>query len=686
MKLLIKGFSIILFSSYFSTISLSFRSTQQQEEFQELKHEVTVTLKLIQVFVTDKKRNPVTGLKKEDFFIYDNGKAQAITEFEQHILSLPTNITGVQPEILQETESPAPHKVMSRKFFFIFDFAYNNARGILKAKKAALHFIDTQLQPSDEVGVLSYSSIKSLTLHENLTTNHKKVHEVVESFDLKEVHGRAENLESKYWAQMNNRNPLDHSEEGMKGLERAEGLKVKLDRIESLYQAENFARKLTDFGKAIRYIPGYKNIILFSSGTPSSMMYGQDLIGSEEARTRLAFENMLKELAASNSPVYTINTEELAEQLKTAEGMSIKLRGDFSLQSMASSTGGKYLGHIDTYQEHLETIQNLTSCYYVLGYYIEEKWDGKYHKIRVRVNQPNCDVHAQEGYFNPKPFTEYSKTEKMLHLIDLALTENPIFQTPLRFPLTALGCSIEGKPSAALFSKIPRDIIHEFSDNDVEIVSIILDEDDNIVKTERDMKNFSKLPDGNIYYYSLFFLDPAEYECRLVIRNLETGKGAVAAYPVVIFERQEQGMIELYSPLLLISERNAFYMKGTIPSKVSDTFSVMDYLNFDSSQYAPLIEEELKSGTILSAVLPYSVSGILEPEVMISISLIDLSFGELIPLKLASLSESKHMDLFLRFIEIQIPELSSGDYAMTFSIEETKSQSSSSLTKIFEVK
>lgn len=38
---------------------------------QELQHEVTVTIKLIQVYVTDKEGNSVTDLEKSDFELFD---------------------------------------------------------------------------------------------------------------------------------------------------------------------------------------------------------------------------------------------------------------------------------------------------------------------------------------------------------------------------------------------------------------------------------------------------------------------------------------------------------------------------------------------------------------------------------------------------------------------------------------
>ena len=43
---------------------------------QEIKHEVTVTLKLIQVYVMDKAGNPITDLKLDEFTIFDNKKLQ----------------------------------------------------------------------------------------------------------------------------------------------------------------------------------------------------------------------------------------------------------------------------------------------------------------------------------------------------------------------------------------------------------------------------------------------------------------------------------------------------------------------------------------------------------------------------------------------------------------------------------
>ena len=102
----------------------------------------------------------------------------------------------------------------------------------------------------------------------------------------------------------------------------------------------------------------------------------------------------------------------------------------------------------------METVNNITGMYYVLGYPISQTWDGKFHNVRVKVTRPDCEVHAQPGYFNPKPFTEYSKIEKEIHLVDLALSAKPISQDPQRFAMQALPVAF---PPKNIFSS-PRSL------------------------------------------------------------------------------------------------------------------------------------------------------------------------------------------------------------------------------------
>ena len=79
--------------------------------------------------------------------------------------------------------------------------------------------------------------------------------------------------------------------------------------------------------------------------------------------------------------------------------MAIYLAGELSGESGVDL--GKYFGNIKNYENIMQEIHNTTGSYYVLGYYIDEKWDGRYHKIKVKVKRKGCEVRAQGGFFNP---------------------------------------------------------------------------------------------------------------------------------------------------------------------------------------------------------------------------------------------------------------------------------------------
>ncbi|MFQ5721661.1 MAG: VWA domain-containing protein, partial [Candidatus Aminicenantales bacterium] len=611
-------FIVILFFILSLEGSLNIKLYQVNKSKEALQYEVTVTLKLVQVYVTDKKGNPVTDLEKSDFLVWDNGKPVKITDFERHILSLSSK---KKPEKIKPPPVAQIRPPMNRKFFLFFDFAFNDAAGILKARKAALHFIDTELNPSDEVGVVSYSALKGLTLHEYLSADHQQIRKVIEGIGIKEALGRAADIEFDSWE------------------DRGELIKKIKTTDKATYKGQvmNFSKQLKSFGKAIRYIPGSKHIILFSGGVSNSILYGDILrisgwpFNLGDVTLRTMYEKMAKELAASNSSVFPVNTQGLG----TAHFKDRSDLGDYSLHQLAEISGGKYFDNVTSYEQIMAQIQNITSAYYVLGYYVNEKWDGKYHKLKVKVKRKGCKVFGQGGYFNPKPFTKYTETEKMLQLIDLALSDKPHFQEPLHFPLIALPFAPEKKSNLVLLAKIPEDKVREIVGRKMEVVSLIFDEKNNMVDFKRKELNSSGVFYKNLYYYTISSLSPGSYDCRLVVRNMETGKGAVGSSSVIIPEVSASGL-KLYPPLLLVASKNAYYLEASPTAKKGEKKrGISAIYPFPEDEYSPLVEG-LKQGTEkILAVVRCGVAGLSQPEIHLSGYLLSLSSGKKIPLSLS---------------------------------------------------
>jgi VWFA-related protein len=708
----IRKFSFLLLSAGLGLIagppSPSSSATQEAVQLQKpIQHEVTVTVKLVQVYVTDKKGKPVQDLQKSDFVVYDNGQKKEITEFEKHILAPPTSKAPPQPseeKIVQTPLLPADKvTVMTRKFFLFFDFAFNNQKGVNKAKQAALHFIDTELSPVDEVGLLSYSMLKGISIHEFLTTNHRKVREALQSLDAKGIAGRAENVEEEYWRRA--------QEEGGGVYDRRDDLPIREARQESKNQAQNFILKLTALAKALRYVPGQKHFVLFSSGIPSSMIYGGQSgnpqgyygVGQGAARNKLdpgdfvlrtQNEEMLKELSAANCTVFSFDTREAAmvpslftydEQTFGTGGRDIfstggvsqapvnvlkddKGTGLYSITRLSKVTGGKYFSNIGEYEKNLDQVQTMTGTYYVLGYYISDQQDGSYHEIKVEVNKKGYEVRAQTGYFNPKPFREYSDLEKELHLFDLALTERPLLQTPLRFTMAPLSYAAGEETRLQILSKIPDAVIQKFSGKKVELISLVFDEKENLAGLQRAEADLTKYRGMDVFFMSGASLGPGPYKCRLVIRDLDTGNTAVASAQAYVVKKAYIGL-SLHSPLLLVPESNFAYLEGAGARRKAG-LAWNDAYPYDRARYSPMIGAAAQKTAKLFAVIPCSVTGIVLPNITLTAFLINSTSGEKIPMTLSVLNKSLKADIEIQFVEFPLSNVPPGKYLLYLHAED----------------
>ncbi len=421
-----------------------------------LQHDVAVTLKLVQVYVTDKAGKPAMGLDRSDFKVFDNGQSVTITEFEVHAAEeapKPPVAPATKAESVPASSAAAQ---MGRKFFFFFDHESNTFEGTAKARNAALHFLDTAVLRTDEVGVISFSKMGGgLVMHCFLTTDHAKVREAI--LRVREIPGRTSGRTGG----------ADTSGAGtiaVSSRSHSDGGAVVVTKSGSAGPGFSgggflYAPKMADLARAMRYIPGTKNILYFSQGGPAG----------PETRGRLVETS--REFAAANAPLYTINTE-------TPDPFNPKgTQGEPALALVAQLSGGKSfkeIGAIQRIPEIAAEIHGLTRNYYVLGFPVRESWDGKYHNIKVEIARTDYLVQAQSGYYNPKPFSNYTEIEKELHLFDLALSEKPAGQAPRLFPMKALRFAAGDDDGLLLLAGVPRDVIAPFAGRRIELVTLVL--------------------------------------------------------------------------------------------------------------------------------------------------------------------------------------------------------------------
>ncbi len=648
-----KAVSVIVFVCQFflqagisGQLALS-AQTKSKAAQESLQHEVTVTVKLVQVYVTDPKGEPARDLEMTDFILYDNGKLQTITGFEKHFLAA--------PEVKVEETKLVPGRdvvsLMNRKFIFLLDGERNDLAGLAMSRNAAIKFMDEHIQPTDEIALLSYSPIKGLILHEYFTSDHEKVREAIKKIKI------APGISADGSKTVDE----DHEPMGMELLDRqVMGGHSHAPRPGG---TRGFIFSLTDLAKAFRHIPGQKNIVLFTKG------FGRSILAPGSANKEF-FMTMSKELASANSPVFTVNTAtETYERNKPPET---------SLEYLSKQTGGKYFDYIGYYSKIASDIQDATSNYYVLSYSVASTWDGKFHDIKVEVKRPGYRVYAQRGYFNPLPFNQLSAVEKHLHLLDLALGEKAYFEQHLNFPMIALPFSDKKEANTILISDIPVQRIRETVGDNTEFIGLVFDQNKTIVDSKRIEMNWDTIKGEKICQYGAASLSPGLYDCRVVIRNLENGKAAVGACSVEIPESAASEW-KLYPPLLLIAGAQAQYLHVSAQEKAGAVkeVSLSEVYPFPLNEFSPLIGGLEQGAEALCAAVRCLRPGADEPEIQLSAWLAPEASSHKISLTVSLLASARQENTDFYLLELEMPGLQPGRYSLHIFVEDSVTKSTS---------
>jgi len=685
----------------------------------QIREEVTVTLKLLQAYVTTKDGKPVTDLTAADFEVTDNGKVMPVTHFENHVLGGDNLAPGAPVEAAR----------LDRQFFLFFDFAFTDYRSSRKARDAALAFIDQNVRPDDRVGVLSYSPVRGLTIHEYLTSDHARVRNIVEAFGLRAATGRGESLTNFLYA-----DELRHMQDssttaapgaGVSPGEKSFGINPN-SSMDSFFteqaraqtggvvdegrkqgyveEAKQFSQAFANLARAMRYVPGWKNLILFSAGISRALIYGQtrgldvpsmnannpDAMMAElnaydgsQSNTvvRTEFAAALKELKTANSPIFAIDcTAPLGEvDIDNPVGTSFasrEVRGKDSLMQLAGESGGRYFSNTMDYKNALAAVEDITSAYYVLGYTVPSVWDGAYHKIKVRALRPGLKVYSQNGYYNPKPFQEYSRFERLLQMTDLALSENPTTQTPIDAPLVLMPVVVGGWPHLVAYAEIPKGTAASVIGKKSDAYFLIYDEE----QGKSAVKSFRiKAPvDGPKDSVAVFAVPTkaGRYSCRLIVQNAETGAAARGSASIS-FANPVAAAVWLDPPLLLKAAAGWADLGAAPESTLSGLFG------YDPAKYAPLIGPLAPGPQRVLATVRMSL-GVPQMELDLTATEAQEAAKSEVPVTMLETRQEKSVRWCV--IELTFGDLKPGRHTLTVAARDKSGAQANASTAVFTVK
>jgi VWFA-related protein len=363
----------------------------------------------VSVVVHGKKNEPVAGLTKDDFEIYDAGvkqqvatlavdaplpaeaaaSAQAAKRAHPNVF---TNETGTQPG--------APKTVT----VILMDGLNTRMEHQAYARQQLVKFLHT-LTADDRVAL--YSLGRELRILHDFTEDPQVL---LKALDRSHLHLGPELADS---------NPAE-SNSGNDDLDKfLDGSNEKLADFQTVNRVGTTLNAIEAIAQHLAQLPGRKNLIWISGGFPLDIGMDEMVLGSTSDRRMFTdeMEHATRAVTAAGLAIYPVDARGLMTNpdndaaaptgknaLRRPPGPSKAMlaiqKTHSTMRILAERTGGKaYLNSNDLKAAIRGAIDD-SKLTYVLGYYpTHGTWDGKFHELKVRVNQPGVNVRHRLGYF-----------------------------------------------------------------------------------------------------------------------------------------------------------------------------------------------------------------------------------------------------------------------------------------------
>jgi VWFA-related protein len=496
----------------------------------------------IDVEVTDRSGKPVKGLRPDQFSVTDNGKAQQISIFSysdiERIETAASEDISKPVVVPLDSATPAPSDAVSdqvrdrRMLVLFFDLTSMQTDDVLRARDAALKFIQKQMSKADLVGVVTYGV--RLSVWADFTNDRAMLEKAIKRL----TPGVSSQLADNLYAPAQN---------GESDVQEYTGAAYTADETEfNVFNTDQKLAAVQGLANVLGAIPGRKAIIQFTSGITQT---------GEENRTQLRAATDAANRA--DVSIYSIDSRGLfttppggdastdaATGNSMFAGASIyhqtEQRQDSrdTLATLASDTGGRAFFDLGDLSEAFPKIQQDNTGYYLLGYYLgpSVKHDGSWRAVRVKVNAPGVHVRYRNGYYAPRDFQHLEKESRDQQLADAMHSENPVVELPIAVETSMFRLSDQQiyVPIAAKLSSSALDWAQKHGrreaafDFAAEVRAYPSDQSvatlRDTIRVQLDQQRFEQINRSNLLYQGGVVLEPGKYRLKFLARENETGR------------------------------------------------------------------------------------------------------------------------------------------------------------------
>lgn len=532
---------------------------------------ISTNLIQIDVTVTDKNGKVVTGLKADDFEVFENGERQPISNFG-FVSRTAGGAVAADPAKpagnLAQTSPQQPRGSANNAIAIVLDDLNMSFASVYYARKALKKFVDEQMLPGDLVAIIrtggGVGALQQFTSDKNvlyaaidrirwnplgasginaLTSVGQNDTDVTDRW----VH-ESTNIGSKTTTTILHRDNIsDKKRTDMEANRNARD-------VEAGFKAQTSLGAVRYVISAMKALPGRKTMFLFTDGlqilslsnhSSASGVYGtlREVIDVANRSSVVVYTFDTKGLQ-SMSIQASDNTYEIIDghrQLKERERTQDFRNSQEGLSYFAEQTGGKALLNSNDLNGGIKRALDEQAGYYLLGYLPDtDTFDAakrKYNKLEVKVRRPGLEVSYRSGFFNTAADSAEPQLSVQTQIANALMS--PFAQNDISLNMSAMYANdpadgsyirsflhIDAKnlkftDDAEGWKKATFDIAAiTFGDNGVPVES---KESKYTIKT-RGATYETMLARGFVYVLIMPLKKSGTYQYRVAVRDSETGK------------------------------------------------------------------------------------------------------------------------------------------------------------------
>jgi VWFA-related protein len=413
----------------------------------------------VDAFVTDAAGQIVTDLTQADFELLEDGKPQKVASFARVEIPIERADRALFTTQPVEADIQTNEHVEGRVYLIVLDDLHTDLTRAPRVKAAARRFIEQNFGTNDMAAVV-YTGGRAKD-SQDFTNNRRLLLASIDKFT-----GRKFSSATVQQIQNARVNPDTGA------LEAGDDL----DRDERAFRARSVmstVRKLADFMAGVR--GRRKAMLLIGEGVDYDIFQAVGQLGSTASAVVQDTHDAIAAATRGNVSIYTIDprgllvgTEDLIAVSGTFEDQGVgtgsimaeQRRAQDSLRVIAANTGGFAAVNRNDMNSAFDRIVAESSSYYMLGFYpANERRDGRFRKLEVRVKRPGLRVRSRSGYYEGRgraPAAPQSKGPNALPPAVAGVLSSPIPVAGL--PLKVFAAPFKGTaPNASLAIAIEVD-------------------------------------------------------------------------------------------------------------------------------------------------------------------------------------------------------------------------------------